>query len=340
MKLDEPIRLGISSCLLGQPVRWDGAAKRDPFLVETLGRWVDWVPVCPEVETGFGVPRPPMRLVGDSTAPRLVVTATGEDVTERMTAWAAGRLEELAREDLCGFVFKKDSPSSGMERVRVYPARGVDGVAPGAVADGAAGSSPSAGGPPARRGVGIFAGLFMRRFPLLPVEEEGRLHDPVLRENFVERVFTLRRWRAAMAECATLGGVVDFHTRHKLLVYSHSTAHYREMGRLVAHGAELPFDDLRERYQRLLMEALRLIATPPKHRNVLQHIMGYFKLQLTSDEKRELLEVIDAFAAGDVPLIVPVTLLNHYARREQQEYLLAQYYLHPHPLELRLRNHG
>ncbi|MCL4368346.1 MAG: YbgA family protein, partial [Actinobacteria bacterium] len=230
--------------------------------------------------------------------------------------------------------------SSGMERVRVYPAAVAPAEEGSASPTAAAGGRPGGGGPPVRRGVGIFASLFMRRFPLLPVEDEGRLCDPVLRENFIERVFTLRRWRAAMAERPSLAGVVDFHTRHELLVYAHSTTHYRKMGRLVAHGAEGSFDELRQEYQRLLMEALRLIATPSKHRNVLQHAMGHFKRQLTGGEKGELLEVIEAFAAGDLPLIVPVTLLNHYARRERQEFLLAQYYLHPHPLELRLRNHG
>lgn len=311
------IRLGVSRCLLGDPVRWDGGHKHDHFLTDVLGPYVEYVPVCPEVEAGFGIPREPFRLIGDWGAPRLVTNRTGVDHTDRMQTWAAQRLEELAGEALMGFVFKKDSPSSGMERVKVYDRNGV----------------------PMKRGVGIFARAFMERFPDIPVEEEGRLNDTRLRENFIERIFTLDRWRE-VAERPSRMGLVQFHTAHKLLLLSHSPEHYREMGRLVADLRGRPLDEVFGAYRGMLTDALRLHATNRKQRNVLQHAMGYFKKVLSPDEKRELLEVLEAYGREDVPLIVPVTLIDHYVRKYDEPYLKGQVYLRPHPLELRLRNHA
>jgi uncharacterized protein YbgA (DUF1722 family)/uncharacterized protein YbbK (DUF523 family) len=315
----EKLRLGISACLLGEPVRYDGGHKLDPFITGTLGNYVEFLPVCPEAECGLGVPREAMRLVGDPDAPRLMTIRSKVDLTDRMLAWAQKRLEELEQENLCGFIFKSKSPSSGMERVRVY-------------------REPPQGSPVAR-GVGIFARLFMARFPLLPVEDEGRLHDPVLRENFITRLFVMQRWREFLAAGPGLRDLVAFHTRHKLLILAHSPTHYRDLGRLVARAKELPLPELCRLYQSRLMEALRLKATPRKNANVLDHLMGYFKKDLTPDEKRELREVIDSHRLGYVPLVVPVTLINHYVRKYQQPYLREQFYLHPHPVELQLRNH-
>ena len=310
--------LGISRCLLGQKVRYDGGHKLDHFLTEVLGRHVDYVPVCPEVECGLGVPREAMRLVGDAESPRLVTIRSGVDLTEQMLSFAASRVEELAAQPLCGFIFKYGSPSSGMSRVKVYP---------------------EGGGSPLLKGRGLFAASFMDRLPLLPVEDEGRLNDDALRENFIERVFVMQRWRALEAEGFSLGRLVDFHTRHKLLVMAHSVEHYRSLGRLVATARDLPVEDLRSRYLAGLMEALRLCATVKKQVNVLSHVMGYFKRQLTPDEKVELLEVLDGYARELLPLIVPVTLLNHYVRKFGEPYLASQWYLKPHPAELKLRNH-
>jgi uncharacterized protein YbgA (DUF1722 family)/uncharacterized protein YbbK (DUF523 family) len=315
----QKIRLGISACLLGQEVRFDGGHQLDRFITATLGRYVEFVPVCPEVECGLGVPREAMRLVGDPEAPRLMTVRTKIDHTERMVTWAQKRVQELEPEDLCGFIFKSKSPSSGMERVRVY-------------------SEPPQGAP-VIKGVGMFARIFMGHFPLLPVEDEGRLHDPVLRENFIERLFVFQRWRELLAAKTGLGGLVAFHTRHKLLILAHSPEHYRELGKLVAAAKELPAAALYGRYQSRLMEALRLKATPKKNTNVLHHLMGYFKKELTAEEKQELLEIIDNYHQGYVPLVVPVTLINHYVRKYHQPYLTEQVYLHPHPAELQLRNH-
>jgi uncharacterized protein YbgA (DUF1722 family)/uncharacterized protein YbbK (DUF523 family) len=311
------IKLGISSCLLGEAVRWNGTHKLDRFLVDTLGKFVKYVPVCPEVECGFSIPREPFRLVGDPHFPRFVTSRTKIDYTERMTEWARKRVRDLEKEDLCGFIFKSKSPSSGMEAVKVYNEKGM----------------------PVKKGVGMFARAFMEHFPLLPVEDDGRLHDLKLRENFIERIFAFKRWRERLEEKQSRGGLVDFHTRHKMLILSHSPQHHRMMGKLVAQAKDFPIRDLYERYQKLLMEALRLKTTPKKNANVLTHVLGYFKKQLTADEKQELLEIIDLYYQGTVPLIVPVTLINHYVRKYDQPYLKEQYYLHPHPLELQLRNH-
>jgi uncharacterized protein YbgA (DUF1722 family)/uncharacterized protein YbbK (DUF523 family) len=311
------IRLGISSCLLGQKVRYDGGQKLDHFITETLGKFVEFVPVCPEVECGLGIPREAMHLAAAPDGPRLVTVRTGVDHTERMRAWARKRVVELEQEDLCGFIFKSDSPSSGMERVKIYSPKGM--------AD--------------KTGVGLFAQEFMQYFPLLPVEEEGRLHDPGLRENFLESLFTMKRWRETLALGTKRGHLVDFHTRHKLLIMSHSPKHYGLLGKLVAQMKEIPLPEMYERYQTLLMEALRLKTTIKKNANVLLHVMGYFKKNLSPAEKEELLRVVNNYRKGYIPLIVPVTLLNHYMWKYDQTYLKSQYYLDPHPLELKLRNH-
>jgi len=315
--MNERIRLGISTCLLGEHVRYDGGHKLDRFLTFTLGQYIEYVPVCPEVECGLSVPREALRLLGRPDSPRLVTVRTGKDITGQMLTWAHERLSGLEREGLCGFIFKSDSPSSGMERVKVYNEKGV----------------------PVKKGAGIFAGAFMEHFPLLPVEEEGRLHDPEIRENFIERIFTLHRWREAVSQKRIRGTLVDFHTRHKLLILSHSQKHYHLMGKLVAHAHGIPLEDLYGQYESLLMEALKLRSTIKKNTNVLQHMMGYFKKDLTADEKKEMLEIIGQYTQGHIPLVVPITLINHYVRKYNQTYLKQQYYLNPHPLELQLRNH-
>ena len=317
--MEQPrIKLGVSTCLTGQPVRYDGGHKLDRFLIHTLGQYVDYVPVCPETECGLSVPREAMRLTGDPSSPRLITINTGVDLTDQMVTWAEKRLTELADEDLCGFVFKSRSPSSGMERVKVYNSEGM----------------------PVKNGRGIFAGMFMDRFPLIPAEDEGRLNDPLLRENFIERIFTLKRWRETVSERKAMGRLVDFHTRHKLLILSHSEKHYRELGKLVAAGKQYTPKEMYSRYEELLMAALSLKPTPRKHTNVLHHMLGYFKRDLSRDEKQEMLELIDQYKGGLIPLIVPITMFNHYTRKYGQDYLNAQVYLNPHPTDLKLRNHA
>jgi uncharacterized protein YbgA (DUF1722 family)/uncharacterized protein YbbK (DUF523 family) len=317
---DRP-RIGISACLLGQAVRFDAGHKRDSFLVETFGRHVEWVPVCPEVEAGFGTPREPMRLVSKTPRSRtgalsLIVIKTGENVTSRLTDYAARRVETLAGERLSGYVLKKDSPSCGMARVKVF--------------------GPS--GPAERTGRGLFAAALLARCPTLPVEEEGRLMDPAIRENFVERVFAYRRLRALFERRWSLGDLVEFHTAHKLTLLAHSPSAYRDLGRLVAAAKPRSKRALSEEYERRFMTALARIATPGRHANVLQHMVGYFKQTLSTDERAELLGVVDDHRRGVVPLIVPITLVRHHVRRLNVTYLHGQTYLEPHPRELALRN--
>ncbi|WP_045216644.1 YbgA family protein [Desulfonatronovibrio magnus] len=311
------MKIGISTCLLGENVRYDGGHKLDKYLRDLLGKYVNYVPVCPESESGLPIPREAMRLVGDPENPRLLTIQTRIDHTDRLQNWGKEKLKELEKAKLCGFIFKSRSPSSGMERVKVYSEKGH----------------------PIPKGRGIFAGMFMDAFPLIPVEEDGRMNDPMLRENFIARIFVFSRWRDVLDQDLTTGRLVDFHTRHKLLIMSHNVNAYRDLGRMVAKAKEYDPDQLAEEYISKLMQALKMSSTIKKNVNVLHHVMGYFKKELTSDEKQELLEIIQAYADSLVPLIVPITLLNHYVRKYDQSYLRQQVYLNPHPMELKLRNH-
>ncbi len=227
------------------------------------------------------------------------------------------RIAELEKEDLCGFIFKSGSPSSGLERVKVYGDKGA----------------------PIKTGVGLFAREFMTRFPLLPMEDDGRLHDPQLRENFIERIFTLKRWREVKAQKTGLKPLIDFHARHKFQILSHSRKYYQLMGQLVAQAESLTLKERFDSYQELLLEVLQIKLTQKKHSDLLFHMMGFFKKNLSSDEKEELIEVINHYKQGLIPLIIPITLLLHYVRKYDQSYLKNQTYLQPHPLELKLRNH-
>ncbi len=313
----DSLRLGISACLLGQAVRFDGGHKRDAFLADTFGAFVEWVPVCPEVEFGLGTPRESLHLVRRDDAVRMAFTKRGDDITDGMRAFARTRVEALAGERLAGYVLKKDSPSCGMERVRVY---GPSGTAE-------------------RNGRGLFADALIARFPHLPVEEEGRLTDPRLRENFVERVFAYARLRAFFEGRWTVGGLVRFHTAHKLTLLSHSPEIYYRMGRLVAGAAATDRAGLQREYRDRFMEALARLATTRKHTNVLMHMLGHFKQRLEADDRAELAASIEDYRLGLVPLVVPLTLLKHHVRRLGVEYLAGQVYLDPHPRELMLRNH-
>jgi len=317
--MEQTIKIGVSSCLLGKEVRYNGGHSHDRYITGTLGQYFTFVGVCPEVEAGFGIPRETLRLVGDPESPRLLTSKTRQDYTDTMLNWARTRVKELEKENLCGFIFKSKSPSSGMERVKVYTEKGFPG---------------------SNKGVGLFARAFMASFPLIPVEEEGRLHDAALRENFIERIFALKRWREFLGRNQTRGKLVSFHTQHKLLISSHSPKHASILGKLVAEAKNIPAVELYSQYQTLFTEALRLKTTIKKNINVLQHMMGYFKKQLSADEKRELLETIELYRNEYIPLIVPVTLLKHYVRKYDQPYLKEQLYLNPHPIDLKLRNHA
>ncbi|MBT3048031.1 MAG: DUF523 and DUF1722 domain-containing protein [Candidatus Thiodiazotropha sp. (ex Clathrolucina costata)] len=312
----QPI-IGISACLLGHNVRYDGGHKRDSFITETLGREVEFLPVCPEAAIGLGVPRPMIHLVGNPLQPRLVgVQDPTMDVTRRMEAYAADQARQL--NGISGYILKKNSPSCGMERVKVYAAE--------------------SGGHCVRKGTGAFARVLMAQRPLLPVEEEGRLNDAVLRENFVNRVYVYRRWQDLRAAGLTPARLIAFHTDHKYLVMAHSQAAYQRLGRRLSKLSKSDLSRITDDYIHELMPALKRRVTRKRHVNVLQHIMGYLKKRIGSDDKRELSASIEAYRRGETPLIVPITLFRHYFRVHPDEYMSRQIYLQPHPDSLGLRN--
>jgi uncharacterized protein YbgA (DUF1722 family)/uncharacterized protein YbbK (DUF523 family) len=316
----DPIRLGISSCLLGAEVRYDGGHKRDTFLVGTLGRFVEWVPICPEVEVGMGTPREPIRLVRAAEAIRLLGSRSGDDWTERMERFARARVEKLVPLGLSGYVLKKDSPSCGMTRVKVFP---------------------SAPGVSERTGTGLFAAALMARCPSLPVEEDGRLLDPRLRENFVERVFAYHRLQATFARRWTVGDLVRFHTAHKMQLLAHAPRGAQQLGRLVASAGATPVAEwpaLLDEYEAGFMAALKRVASPGRHVNTLQHLAGFLKERLTPSETRELAALIEEYRAGALPLIAALTLLAHHLRALEHPWVEAQSYLAPYPRELGLRS--
>jgi uncharacterized protein YbgA (DUF1722 family)/uncharacterized protein YbbK (DUF523 family) len=323
-KKEEPekpqIRIGISQCLLGEEVRHDGGHKQDPYLTMTLGKFFKWIPVCPEVEAGLGIPRESMNLTETENGIRLLGVRSRKDITDLMNRFCATRVEQLKSANLHGYIFKKDSPSCGIERVRIY-------------------SGKRAGVPPQRKGRGLFAEAFMKELPLLPVEEEGRLHDLHLRENFIERIFAYYRWSKLIEKTPRPKDLVEFHSKHKMTLLSHSTQAYREMGQLVAQSGKATGNELLDQYGALFMQALKKIATSKKHANVLYHLLGYLKKSIDDTDKTELVSCIEEYRTDRIPLIVPLTLLKHHFKRNPVRWVMDQVYLNPYPSELMLRNH-
>ncbi len=306
------IPIGISSCLLGEAVRFDGGHKRDAYIVGTLGEFFEFHPFCPEMAIGLGAPRPTLQLVKTDGAVRCVgVKDASQDVTDRLRDYAAQEQPIFA--DLCGYILKKDSPSCGMERVKVY-----------------------SNGQPRKEGVGIYAAELLRNNPLLPVEEEGRLGDASLRENFIQRVYVFYRWKHLLAEGLSVNALMTFHARHKLIIMSH--ADYHELGHLLANHNKGDLEEMAAHYIGQLMALLKIVVNRSNHVNVLQHIQGYLKKELSPDNKAELSEVIERYRIGEVPLIVPLTLLKHHFRKYPDPYIENSYYMSPYPQELRLIN--
>ena len=315
MKTSIPV--GVSSCLLGNSVRYDGGHKRDYYITDILASYFHFVPVCPEVECGLPIPREAMHLVGDVDNPKLITIRTEVDYTEQMLSYCRQRVRDLEDENICGFIFKKDSPSCGLHLVKLYLT--TNNIL--------------------KKTRGLFASSVTVHFPLMPAEEEGRLKDSILRENFIERVFCYKRWKDFLKDAPDYKSLLAFHARHKLLLMAHSPGHLLPMGKVVAGGKGTPPGELLSTYEISLMEAMSQTATVKKHVNVLMHILGYFKVFLTKDEKVELLEIIHQYAGQMVPLLVPLTLLNHYIYKYNVPYLKNQLYLKPHTSELMLRYH-
>jgi uncharacterized protein YbgA (DUF1722 family)/uncharacterized protein YbbK (DUF523 family) len=312
----DKIPLGISSCLIGDRVRFDGGHKRHRFVTDVLGDYVVWITSCPEIGAGMGVPRETIRLARDGDSVRVVGNKTGEDWTDRITVYSTNRAEELAHMKLRGYVLKKDSPSCGMERVRLY----------------------DTGDVPSREGVGVFARVLMARYPNLPVEEEGRLNDARIRENFITRIFTYDRWLRLVEHGPAPRDIVEFHTQHKMLVMAHSQVHYTSLGQLVARAGAVDMAELIQQYEAILMQALRQIASPGQHANVMEHLAGFLKRDLGPADKAELHNAIHQYRVGHLPLIAPLLLLYHHIKHLRDDWLDAQVYLEPYPAELALRS--
>ena len=316
--MNNKIKIGVSSCLLGEEVRWNGGHKKDHYVQGILGNYFDYVPTCPEVDAGMGVPRETVALYGTLENSKMISKKSQKDWTRKMSTYMKNRINELGNADLCGYIFKSKSPSCGIGRVPVYSEFGNNKV---------------------KYGPGMFASAFIKTLPLIPVEDEGRLHDLVIRENFIVRVFCFNRLQSLLKGRFTMGTLVRFHTKHKFLILSHNKKQYDAMGKLVATGKSLSKEELKTRYSNLFMEALACKATPKKNTDVLLHMMGFLKKIIPIGEKEDILNTIEDYRKGLLPLIIPVTLIRHQVRKYNIGYLLDQIYLNPHPKELMLRNH-
>jgi uncharacterized protein YbgA (DUF1722 family)/uncharacterized protein YbbK (DUF523 family) len=311
------IRIGISSCLLGEKVRYDGGHKKDEFLTSHFGRYVEWVPMCPEFEIGLGVPRESLRLVSTGNDTRLIAPRSGIDHTDQMNLWTKQKAGVLVDQGLCGFVLKRSSPSCGLERVKVY----------------------SDSGMPQRDGRGLFATGIAERFPNLPMEEEGRLNDPRLRENFVSRVFSYKRWMDLHKQNFTRARIMQFHAHHKYVLMAHEQAGVRRLGNLIGNAdGSMPARKLGKEYFKAFCAVMHRTPTRRNHTNVLQHLAGYFSAKLDSGDRAELADVIERYRRDRLPLIVPIAFIRHYVHKFNVEYLQDQVYLDPHPDELNLLN--
>ena len=308
------IPVGVSSCLLGERVRYDGGHKGHSYITGTLGEYFSFRPFCPELAIGLGIPRKPIRLQRlPGNTIRCVQTGNLDaDYTDALQQCADE--QKQWQEKLCGYILKKDSPSCGMERVKVW-----DDVMP------------------SREGVGVFAGRMLENLPYLPVEEEGRLGDPVLRENFIQRVFAMRRWHE-LEDSLSVHALVEFHARHKLILMSRDQIIYRRIGQLVADTNKENLAENSRAYLLQFMSLMKIRATRKNHVNVLQHIQGYLKKHLDAEDKQELVQTIEKYRQGQLPLIVPITLLNHHFRRNPNDYIANSYYMNPYPEELCLQN--
>ena len=316
--MKEKIKIGMSSCLLGEEVRWDGDHKYDQYVRDVLGSYFDYVSICPEVDVGMGVPRETVALYGTLENPKMITKRSKTDWTKKMNHYTKDRIHELTKENLCGYVFKSKSPSCGIGKVPIYSEFGSSRM---------------------RHGSGMFASSFVKVFPLVPVEDEGRLHDPVIRENFIVRIFCFHRLQLLVRKSFSIGSLVRFHTRHKFLILSHSRKKYDDMGELVANAKKIKTAELKTRYSKLFMAALTYKSTPKKNTDVLLHMVGFLKKILTREGKKDILSVIEDYRNELLPLVVPVTLIYHQVKKHNIEYLLDHVYLNPHPKELMLRNH-
>jgi len=315
--MEKKIKIGVSSCLLGEKVRWNGDHKKDHYVSGVLANYFEYVSICPEIEVGMGVPRETVALYGNPEKSQMISKKTQIDWTSPMKNYIKNCLKSLAHDDLCGYIFKSKSPSCGLGRIPVYSEFGSNKV---------------------RHGSGMFAQAFTKAFPLIPTEDEGRLNDPKIRDNFIVRVFSFYRLQTLFNKQFSLGALVEFHTQQKFLLLAHSRKHYDTLGKLVAKSKSMGRTVLKKKYGENFMAALEFKATPKKNTDVLLHMMGFFKKILSKGEKEYILSTIEDYRKELLPLIVPITLIRHHVNKHNIEYLMRQVYLNPHPKELMLRN--
>ena len=315
--MEKKIKIGVSSCLLGEKVRWNGDHKKDHYVSGVLANYFEYVSICPEIEVGMGVPRETVALYGNPEKSQMISKKTQIDWTSPMKNYIKNCLKSLAHDDLCGYIFKSKSPSCGLGRIPVYSEFGSNKV---------------------RHGSGMFAQAFTKAFPLIPKEDEGRLNDPKIRDNFIVRVFSFYRLQTLFNKQFSLGALVEFHTQQKFLLLAHSRKHYDTLGKLVAKSKSMGRTVLKKKYGEIFMAALEFKATPKKNTDVLLHMMGFFKKILSKGEKEYILSTIEDYRKELLPLIVPITLIRHHVNKHNIEYLMRQVYLNPHPKELMLRN--
>ena len=318
MSFDSKLKIGVSSCLLGEEVRWNGDHKKDRYIRDVLGNYFEYVSICPEVDVGMGTPRETVALYGTLENQKIIGKKSQTDWTMKMKQYTNDRIFKLSKENLCGYIFKSKSPTCGIGKVPIYSEFGSNKI---------------------KHGHGMFARSFLKAFPMIPIEDEGRLHDPKIRENFIVRVFCSHRLQLLMKKSFSIGSLLKFHTRHKFLILSHNRKKYDEMGQLVASAKNIKQEELKARYSKLFAEALTYISTPKKNTDVLLHMIGFLKQMLTKEEKMDILSVIEDYRKEILPLVVPVTLIYHQVKKYKIKYLLDQVYLNPHPKELMLRNH-
>jgi uncharacterized protein YbgA (DUF1722 family)/uncharacterized protein YbbK (DUF523 family) len=338
------VRLGVSACLLGEPVRYDGGHKRHAFLTDTLAAYADYLPLCPEAAIGLGIPRPPIHLVGDAARPRaLGVKDPSLDVTEPLRQYALDTLNIL--ESVSGYIFKKNSPSCGLRHVKVNAAEGGRDSPLGDKVNAAEGGREGTLGYKVnaapkrhaqRKGTGIFAQAIQNALPLLPIEEEEALDNPLRLENFITRVYVFRRWQDLCADGISAAGLLDFHAAHKYLVMAHSQAAYKRLGQLLSNLSVQPLEKTAGNYIRELLTTLKRPARRSQHYNVLQHLTGYLKPHLNSPQKTRLNTQLDAYRQGDLPLIDAIDALKNEFDRFPDPYIRGQVYLYPCPHSLLL----
>ena len=312
---EDKIPIGVSACLVGENVRYDGGHKKDRFITDILSSYFDFVPICPETELGLGIPRPTLRLEKINDTLHLIQPKNKNNITDKMQRYSNKKVTELICRKIYGYILKSRSPSCGMGGLKIYTNND---------------SSPDT------NGVGIFAATIMNKWPLLPIEEEARLNNLSLRENWIKRVFCYYNFEQSMFPKPSMGKLVAFHSRYKFSILCHHEPSYRQMGRLVAEGKKSPIKEVTDEYKKLFMTALKREATRGQHINVLEHLLGFFKKEISNAAKRELIQSIEDYRQGYVPLIVPVTLIHHYSKVYKLEYVAQQAYLNPHPSQLAL----